>query len=127
MNDKEVWEKLAIDTDLIGGAVRHRDDEGRPVHSRISAVKLQGSIIAFQFDRVWFGPLPGGMDDPWMEFSPGMVGEHNSMWLPITGGFLRIEMQANGSAKVLPGMFPSYVEGIYPKRALPEGSPTTKW
>ena len=127
MDDRESWKKLAADPDLIGGAVRHIDDEGRPMHSRISAVECEDSIITFRFDRVWFGPLPDTEGDPWMEFSPGMVERNNCLWQPITGGFLRLEMQADGSAKVLPVLMPSYIEGIYPKRALPPDSPTTKW
>lgn len=112
MRDHGDWRRLT-GPDYVGGAVRDRDDEGRPVHRRIARVEMDGAAISFHFDRV--AALIGGR---WRDMP---LADNDFIWFPYP--MMPVAFDADGTARPGTAALPAFVDAIHPRTALPADSP----
>ncbi|MFH1047469.1 MAG: hypothetical protein V1738_04155 [Patescibacteria group bacterium] len=116
------WQQLAQNPNIIGGAIRHYDDDGRLMHSRICGGSIGPHTINFDFDR----QAVSDVDDhgqPIGGWRPATE-QTGQLWQPIGETYQKLELDEQGVGRVVPVKMPSWIEGIYPSDALPADSPT---
>jgi hypothetical protein len=113
---KEDWERLTGGA-YVGGAVRETDEHGRLLHRRIALVQMDNFSIAFRFDRV----AARDQNDPSGTWTELPLKDNDYMWYPWP--MMPVAFDGHGVARPGSDELPSYIDGIYPKSALPADAP----